>query len=165
MSSKQQHRQDLAMKYMHTMRRFLRMGVGWTNLAAQSLGVHPTDLILCGNIFDEGPMTAGRLAETVGMTTGAMTAAIDRLVLAGFAQRVPDPQDKRKVIIRPTKVPAQMLSMREESMKSIASLFSRYSDKDLAFLNSSMLGVMEAFEKEIPSFKKALAKRASNKKT
>ena len=35
------------------------------------------------------PCTAGRLAEATGLTSGAMTAAIDRLERAGFARRVP----------------------------------------------------------------------------
>jgi hypothetical protein len=43
----------------------------------------------------------GRLAELTGLTTGAVTSVIDRLERAGFAQRVLDPSDRGKVIVKP----------------------------------------------------------------
>jgi DNA-binding MarR family transcriptional regulator len=48
-----------------------------------------------------GPSPAGRIAELTGLTTGAVTGVIDRLEHAGFAQRAPDPSDRRKVIVKP----------------------------------------------------------------
>lgn len=68
-------------------------------LAAQ-IGINATDM-QCLNILDfEGPVPAGRLAELTGLTTGAITAAIDRLEKAGFVQRARDPHDRRRVVIQ-----------------------------------------------------------------
>ena len=42
-------------------------------------------------------LTAGRLAELMGLTTGAITTVLDRLERAGFARRVRDESDRRRV--------------------------------------------------------------------
>ncbi len=64
---------------------------------AERLGLHPTDF-QCINILDQhGPLTAGMLAKQLGLTTGATTTLIDRLEEAGYARRLPDQADKRKV--------------------------------------------------------------------
>jgi DNA-binding MarR family transcriptional regulator len=57
----------------------------------------------------EGRMTAGRLAELTGLTTGAITGVIDRLEKAGFVRRERDQGDRRKVFITP--VPARMMEI------------------------------------------------------
>ena len=36
------------------------------------------------------------------MTSGAVTALVDRLQAAGYVERVPNPQDRRSSIVRPT---------------------------------------------------------------
>jgi DNA-binding MarR family transcriptional regulator len=45
-------------------------------------------------------MTAGAMAETAGLTTGAVTGIVDRLEAAGLACRKPDPNDRRKVVVQ-----------------------------------------------------------------
>ncbi|WP_232376348.1 MarR family winged helix-turn-helix transcriptional regulator [Amycolatopsis aidingensis] len=45
------------------------------------------------------PLTAGRLAELTGLSTGAVTGVIDRLERAGFVRRMRDPADRRKVLV------------------------------------------------------------------
>lgn len=47
----------------------------------------------------EEPMTPGRLAETLGLTTGAVTGLIDRLESAGYVRRKRDESDRRRVIV------------------------------------------------------------------
>src|SRR6188472_999459 len=72
------------------------------NLAAERLGVNRTDLHCLNAIENSGGLTAGRLASEVGLTTGAVTGVIDRLERAGFARRVPDPDDRRRVKLEVT---------------------------------------------------------------
>jgi DNA-binding MarR family transcriptional regulator len=48
----------------------------------------------------EGPVTAGRIAELSGLSTGAVTGVIDRLERAGYVRRVRDPHDRRKVLVQ-----------------------------------------------------------------
>jgi len=70
--------------------------------AADHLGVNRTDS-RCVDLIDQaGGMTAGELAQAAGLTTGAVTAVVDRLEKAGIARRVADPQDRRRVRIEVT---------------------------------------------------------------
>src|SRR2546421_9645787 len=70
--------------------------------AAAALGIHPTDMH-AGEVLDrEGPMTIGELARAVGLSPGAATALVDRLEQAGLARRVPDPANRRRVIVQPS---------------------------------------------------------------
>jgi len=72
--------------------------------AARGLGVNRTDA-RCLDILERfGPITAGRLAGEAGLTTGAVTAVIDRLVEKGYVQRVADPADRRRVMVEITEL-------------------------------------------------------------
>jgi len=77
-------------------------------LAAQ-LGIGSTDLECLLLLRDLGPATAGQLAEVLGLTTGAITGVVDRLVAAGFVVRDSDPADRRRVIVRPVPERAQQV--------------------------------------------------------
>ena len=69
---------------------------------AEHLGIGRTDL-RCLDILDrEGPLTAGALAEASGLSTGAITALIDRLERAGYAVRIRDSADRRRVVVAMT---------------------------------------------------------------
>ncbi len=72
------------------------------NLAAAHLGVNRTDLHCLNAIESAGGLTAGQLATAVGLTTGAVTGVIDRLDRAGYARRVADPSDRRRVKVEVT---------------------------------------------------------------
>src|SRR5215216_6498033 len=66
---------------------------------ADHLGMNRTDMRCIDLIDQAGGMTAGELARAADLTTGAVTAVIDRLEKAGMARRVPDPLDRRRVRI------------------------------------------------------------------
>lgn len=70
-----------------------RMGLSGTDHKCLDLAMHST-----------GPLTAGRIAELSGLSTGAVTGVIDRLERAGFVRRVRDPHDRRKVLVEVTTV-------------------------------------------------------------
>jgi DNA-binding MarR family transcriptional regulator len=71
-------------------------------LAATRLGVSVTDLHCLNIVESRHGLTAGELAVESGLTTGAVTAVIDRLERAGFARRVRDERDRRKVKVEVT---------------------------------------------------------------
>jgi DNA-binding MarR family transcriptional regulator len=76
--------------------------VAFDKLAAARLGVSVTDLHCLNVVESREGVTAGELATQSGLTTGAVTAVIDRLERAGFARRVRDERDRRKVIVEVT---------------------------------------------------------------
>jgi DNA-binding MarR family transcriptional regulator len=82
----------------------VRRQVAWTVLhnqaIAERLGMSATDLHAINLLDIEGPITAGRLAELMGLTTGAVTGVLDRLERAGMVRREADPADRRRVVAR-----------------------------------------------------------------
>jgi DNA-binding MarR family transcriptional regulator len=155
MSLKHTPQSDPASAYMQMIRKFMRLSTEWVNVAAESLGVNSTDLIAGSYLAENGPMTAGELAKVMGITTGAMTIAIDRLERAGFATRENDPNDRRKVIIKPKKLPAKLLAMQESIANEIHAISSGYSDAELIRITEMTRDVMSVFEKEIFLLKRA----------
>jgi len=58
-----------------------------------------------GRLRYQGPpyrLSAGQLAEGMGLSSGAMTNRLDRLEAAGLVRRLPDPDDRRGVLVEPT---------------------------------------------------------------
>jgi DNA-binding MarR family transcriptional regulator len=74
------------------------------SLAADRLGVSETDLRCLNIIENSGKLAAGDLAIQSGLTGGAVTGVIDRLERAGYARRVSDPGDRRRVWVEVTPV-------------------------------------------------------------
>jgi hypothetical protein len=70
-------------------------------LAAEALGLAPTDLVGMCLLQLHGPATPGWLAEMTGLSTGAVTGMVDRLERAGYVTRAQDPHDRRRVIVAP----------------------------------------------------------------
>jgi DNA-binding MarR family transcriptional regulator len=83
----------------------------------------------------DGRMTAGRLAELTGLTTGAITGVVDRLEKAGFVRRERDEVDRRKVFI--VTVPenaARIGRLYAPMQQAMHKLWSTYSDTELQLL-------------------------------
>jgi DNA-binding MarR family transcriptional regulator len=72
------------------------------NLAAEQLGVNDTDQHCLNIIEAAGGLTAGELAEAAGLSTGAVTGVVDRLERAGYARRIRDSADRRRINIEVT---------------------------------------------------------------
>src|SRR4051812_14816188 len=67
--------------------------------AAERLGVGATDFDALILLDTAGPLAAGRIAEAMAITTGAITGLIDRLERAGWVQRTRHETDRRQVLI------------------------------------------------------------------
>ena len=71
-------------------------------LIADRMGVTTTDFHCLHVLQQDGPATAAVLAKRVGLTPGSVSRMIDRLDDADCIKRVPDPNDRRRVLIEPT---------------------------------------------------------------
>lgn len=71
-------------------------------VAAARLGVSDTDMRCLNIIENSRGITAGELAASAGLTAGAVTGVVDRLEQHGYARRVPDPADRRRVRVEVT---------------------------------------------------------------
>ncbi len=66
--------------------------------AADSLGVSRTDL-RCLNLLEHGPLPPARIGAALSLTSGGVTALLDRLEVRGFVARARNPEDRRGVLV------------------------------------------------------------------
>ncbi len=102
---------------------------------ADRLGLNVTDHKCMDLLLLNGPLTAGELAAMTGLTTGAITAVIDRLEQAGFVRRGDDPHDRRRVIVQV--IPKRCRDIErlfEPFGATFGELTARYKDEELAVI-------------------------------
>jgi DNA-binding MarR family transcriptional regulator len=68
-------------------------------VVAAQFSLNRTDLRCLGVLYRRGRVTAGELADESGLTPGAITTVLDRLERGGYANRVADPNDRRRVLV------------------------------------------------------------------
>jgi len=69
-------------------------------VAADRLGLPSADFDAVRFLADEGPVAAGRIAEAMGITSGAVTGLVDRLERAGWVERARHEGDRRQVVVQ-----------------------------------------------------------------
>ena len=69
---------------------------------SRALGVNRTDGRCLDVIQQTGRISAGELADRAGLTSGSVTAVIDRLEAKGYVRRAADPEDRRRVLVELT---------------------------------------------------------------
>jgi DNA-binding MarR family transcriptional regulator len=67
---------------------------------ARSARLSQLDLHALEHLEASGPLTPRELQQRLGLTSGAMTALIDRLERVGWVARAPHPTDRRSVLVR-----------------------------------------------------------------
>jgi len=104
-----------------------------SDLVATRVGLNSTDLECLDLLYLAGAITAGRLAEHTGLTTGATTAVIDRLEHAGFVRRRRDPADRRRVFVEVVPESGEpVVPLYVPLMRAMERLNERYDDEQLA---------------------------------
>ena len=80
-----------------------------------------------------GPLTAGELARQTGLAPASVTGLVSRLERKGFARRIPNPDDRRSVLVE---VDAERLYARVAPLfgdwaRSLQELYAGYTDDQL----------------------------------
>jgi DNA-binding MarR family transcriptional regulator len=120
---------------LRELRDFSDQDVLFSQALADRLGMNLTDFKCLSILERNGAVTAGKLAELTGLTSGAVTGLIDRLEKAGWARRVRDPNDRRHVIIEAaTERGADFEALFSTSGRAMSELVEDYSEEQLAFL-------------------------------
>ena len=99
------------------------------------LGINRSDARCLDIVERHGRISAGDLAAESGLTTGAVTALLDRLERGGAVRRVPDPGDRRRVLVELTPGAKHTSDQLFGPMAEAAeALLSRYSRDELLLL-------------------------------
>ena len=96
---------------------------------------------------DDHKMSAGRLSQMLMLSSGAMTNRLDRMEKAGLVRRVPDPTDRRGVLVEMTDKGEKVLDDAVlSSAKEDADMMSALSPKEKKQLNQLLRKVLEQLE-------------------
>jgi len=116
---------------------------------ADRLGLNPTDHKCLDILNRAAEPTAGDLADWTGLTTGAVTAVIDRLERAGFVRREAHPSDRRKVVVRtiPERV-REVQRLFEPLGEAMGALCARYSEAELETIADYLTRSADLFRRE-----------------
>jgi DNA-binding MarR family transcriptional regulator len=103
--------------------------------AALYLGINTTDGRAI-DVIDQagGRIAAGDLARELRLSTGAVTTIVDRLEKAGYARRVADPDDRRRVLIEVTTKVGRMSEEIYGAASEAIEWASGYTDDELDLL-------------------------------
>ena len=120
------------------LRKINSFGAAFFRVAATQTGMAADTDIQVLDILDlVGEISAGQLADLMGMTTGAIARILNRLEEAGFVHRERDPNDGRRVIVRLERGKGEMYKVHSILVsleKTWDEVVSRYDEEQLAFL-------------------------------
>jgi DNA-binding MarR family transcriptional regulator len=128
---------------------------------ANQLGLPLTD-VQCLGLLADGPASPTRLAERLGLTTGAMTKVIDRLERGGYVHRSADPADRRRIVV--TADPQGMAEIGRYYVptgEALAHRLAGYTDGELRAVLKFMRDGREVADAEIDRIRRAGIPHAS----
>ena len=133
---------------LRSLRRVNLQGSFLGQTVAVRFGLSESDIETLEQLIDMGATTAGRLSEITGLTSGAVTRVIDRLEQAGYVRRIPDPADRRRVIVEvvPERI-ASIQSTLDRVSSASAKEIGRYTDAQLSLI-ADFLTKMEQVTRE-----------------
>lgn len=116
-------------------------GIMLHQVVAERLGLNITDHKCMGMLCELGPLSAGKLAELTGLTTGAITGVVNRLERSGYARRVRNLKDRRNINVEAlnvTEFNERMETLLGPLRRRMRSLSSGYSVEEMTLIGEFM---------------------------
>jgi DNA-binding MarR family transcriptional regulator len=106
---------------------------GLDQRAASHFGISRTDLHVIDRLRSDGPQTPSQLARSVGLTSGGLSIALERIERIGYIRRSQHPDDRRSVLVEVTEaiVPLEN-EVFAPLIGEMRSLLATYDDHSLA---------------------------------
>jgi len=156
-SSVKRNRQELIERLSLAIRASQNISDAFDERVAERLGINLTDLRCLDILSQRGSMTAGQLAEAMHLTSGAITTLVDRLEAAGYARRVRDSEDRRRVVVELTARAAETASLYEPLFNSSVELLKERTDEELLLMIDFLERGREMVEKELEKLERGEA--------
>jgi DNA-binding MarR family transcriptional regulator len=116
--------------------------------AWQRSGVSIVQLSAVNLLEADGPMTMGRLAESLGISVASATGVVDRMEERHLVVRRPDADDRRLVIVHAAEGAAELfLTMERVRRDHLAQLVGQLSDEELTGLLTGLRALRAARER------------------
>jgi DNA-binding MarR family transcriptional regulator len=139
---------------LRSLRRVNLQGSFFGQTVALRFGLSESDIEALEVLIDSGAATAGRLSELMGLSTGAVTRVIDRLEQSGYVRRVPDPADRRRVIVElvPDRIAAVQATLSRVGQAG-AEEIGKYTEAQLALIDDFLRRMAEITREEATSMR------------
>ena len=105
----------------------------WNMTVAARQGLNATEEKALDLLERSGPLTAGELSRQTGLAPASVTGLITRLERKGFARRVPNPDDRRSVLVEVDveRLYARVAPLFGDWVRSLQELYAGYTDDQL----------------------------------
>jgi DNA-binding MarR family transcriptional regulator len=148
-------REQIVNNLMVSIRKEIRAATLFVHTMSEITGMHPTDIKCLDFLSDVKFATAGELAKITGLTTGAITAVIDRLEKIGFVKREADSKDRRKIIVRIiAEHPNNLELVRNIFVNQLPNNLSEYNNEELNLITNWNKKLSDIFHSEIEKIRK-----------
>ncbi|MEW5552591.1 MarR family transcriptional regulator [Peribacillus frigoritolerans] len=149
MSSDNRVNSALLESLTHRLQRYGMRSVLFQQNMAQKIGVSHTDLKSAEILNETGSITAGELSKITGLSTGSVTALINRLEKSGYVKRERDQLDGRKVMIMPIPERQEQIKSHYQSLSmATKELCSAYNEQELILINQFVEEITKIMDKE-----------------
>ena len=117
---------------------------------AKKLKLSRTDMRCLELIGRHGPLTAGKLAEESGLTTGAVTFILDRLEQACMVTRRRDTEDRRRVWVEiEPDAQKRLQEMQQPVAEQMREVTQHFKADELAVVRDYMRQAKEVFQRQV----------------
>jgi DNA-binding MarR family transcriptional regulator len=115
---------------------------------ARDVGISVPELLALENLDTDGGLGPSELARRLQLSTGAVTALVDRLEASGHAVRAAHPSDRRRVVVTRTAKASQELAHEAASMMGeIHRLADNLSDEERRAVGRFLEGFISIVER------------------
>lgn len=102
--------------------------------ASEYVGVNRSAM-RCMDVLERvGRLTPGEIATQTGLTSGAVTALLDRLERVGYVRRLRDPDDRRRIWVELTDKARQVAGEVYGPLVDVLAEYEKYSDEELRLI-------------------------------
>jgi MarR family 2-MHQ and catechol resistance regulon transcriptional repressor len=118
----------------------------------ETLNICPTDFSVLELLLHKGPLPVNAIGKRVFITSGSITAAIDRLESMKMVERRDDPNDRRVRVVALTEYGASLIKEKfAEHKKHMDSAFSVLEQSEIEQLQSLLRKLGKGAEKALHS--------------
>jgi len=132
--------------------------------AAAAYGVGVVDMKALSILLAEGPQSAGSLGAALGLTSGAVTGLVDRLIAHKMATRSQDPSDRRRTIISADPTVRDGDNVYLSIGAAFSELHSGYTTEELEFLVRYLTASIEITRRETAALQRARLPMTRNRR-
>jgi DNA-binding MarR family transcriptional regulator len=115
--------------------------------AVQAFGLSTEQAHLLLVLWTYGPMSMTELGREVALSSGTLSAAVDRMEAAGLVSRQPDPADRRALRIEPVQWPKERRKKLVDALLAVeGAMLAPLSDRERATLQTLLSRVLDHLE-------------------